>query len=401
MTPVKRAQDRSESLRFLIKLAASHPIAGVPSDDGLAVLASEHRMQGLVTSELDSHEDAASKTLRTRLASIEGQTWARHRFLASELNRVSSMLTERGVEHYLIKGPAVEGRFYDRVGERPYADLDIVLLPPASVVDALEALEGASPHSHLVGKLADDGWIQSVDVTLPSGAVVDLHIDPLKLGFQSRFSSTAGSHLESMTIDGTTINTLDPTASLVLALLHLNRNRFRYLSGFADVARLLTRSQIDWDVFEGLVLADGLEVLIDGSLHAVLDELDLEADLIDGWTLRYNPDPGPRRAVWKLAWRRSTRLSGTAGRFRMSRRSQFLMPALCRGRFVWLVRWMMRRLFPPTPLLEFNHPSASGPYLIRLVRGRWSQIRHTRFHRRDRSNRRSHLVDEELGGPAE
>jgi len=358
-------------------------------------------MQGLVTSELDSHEDAASKTLRTRLASIEGQTWARHRFLASELNRVSSMLTERGVEHYLIKGPAVEGRFYDRVGERPYADLDIVLLPPASVVDALEALEGASPHSHLVGKLADDGWIQSVDVTLPSGAVVDLHIDPLKLGFQSRFSSTAGSHLESMTIDGTTINTLDPTASLVLALLHLNRNRFRYLSGFADVARLLTRSQIDWDVFEGLVLADGLEVLIDGSLHAVLDELDLEADLIDGWTLRYNPDPGPRRAVWKLAWRRSTRLSGTAGRFRMSRRSQFLMPALCRGRFVWLVRWMMRRLFPPTPLLEFNHPSASGPYLIRLVRGRWSQIRHTRFHRRDRSNRRSHLVDEELGGPAE
>lgn len=356
-------------------------------------------MHGLVTSKLAPHEDVASNTLRRQLAPIDGQTWARHRFLASELVRVSSTLTDSGVEHYLIKGPAVEKRFYDRVGERPYADLDVVLLPPAPIVDAIDVLEGTSSNSGLVAKLADDGWIQSVDVTLPSGAVIDLHIDPLKLGFQSRFSSAVGSHLESMIIEGTTINALDPTASLVVALLHLNRNRFRYLSGFADVARILTRSQIDWDVFEDLVLADGMEVLIDGSLHAVQDELDLESELLDGWISRYTPGPSLRRTVWKLAWRRSTRLSGTAGRFRMGRRSQFLMPALCRGRLAWSVVWMTRRLLPPSPLLEFNHPSVTGPYLVRLVRGRWNQIRHTRFHRGSRTNRHSHLVDEELTGP--
>lgn len=401
MTTVKREQDRSESFRFLIRLAASRPITSVPSDDGLAALASEHRMQGLVTSELNSHEDAASNTLRRLLAPIDGQTWARHRFLASELTQVSSMLTEKGVEHYVIKGPAIEKGFYDRMGERPYADVDVVLLPPARIVDALDALDGTSPNAHLVEELADAGWIQSVDVTLPSGAVVDLHTDPLKLGFQSRFSSTVGSHLESMTIDGTTIKALNPTASLVVALIHLNRNRFRYLSGFADVARILTRSQIDWDVFEDLVVADGLEVLIDCSIHAVQDELDMESDLVEGWTSRYTPGLGLRRAVWKLAWRRSTRLSGTAGRFRMSRRSQFLMPALCRGRLAWLVRWMTGRLFPPSPLLEFNHPSVTGPYLVRLVYGRWNQIRHMRFHRRARPNRHSPLAEEELAGPAE
>ncbi|MFP4555128.1 MAG: nucleotidyltransferase family protein [Actinomycetota bacterium] len=334
-----------------------------------------------------------SSDLRRRLAPIEAQTWARHRFLAAELARVSRKLAEGGVSHYVIKGPAVEERFYDRTGERPFADLDVVVLPPARIGDAVDLIDGASTDSEIAGKLADEGWIQSIDVTLPSGAVIDLHIDPLKLGFRSRFSSTVESRLEAMNIDGTTIRVLDPTASLVVALLHLNRNRFRHLSGFADVARILSRSDIDWDVFEELVRDDGLEVVIDSSLRAVVDDLGLEAVLANGWFSRYSAGLGLRHTVWNLAWRRSTRLRGTAGRFRMGRRTQFLMPALCRGRSVWLAGWMMRRLFPPSALLEFNHPSATGPYLVRLVRGRWHQILHNRFHRRDRPNGNGHLVD--------
>jgi hypothetical protein len=169
---------------------------------------------------------------------------------------------------------------------------------------------------------------------------------------------------------------------LIVTLLHLNRNRFRQLSGFADVVRILSRSQIDWDVFADLVQADGLEVLIDGSLRAVRDELDLDEDLIIGWISR-SPVRGvaPKRVVWNLAWRRSTRLSGLSGRFRMGRRSQFLMPALCRGRAGWVIRWMTRRLAPPPQVLRLNHPDAAGPYLVRLISGRWNQFRHNRFHR--------------------
>lgn len=399
---MEREKDRSESLRFLIKLAAGHAVTGPPEDENLAWLASEHRMHGLVLSALEPHEDEVSAALRRRLAPIDGQTWARHRFLASELARVSTTLTEGGVGHYVIKGPAVEGRLYDRTGERPYADLDVVILPPARIGDAVNLIEGASTDSEIADKLADDGWIQSLDVTLPSGAVIDVHIDPLKLGFQSRFSKTVASRLESMDVDGVPVEVLDPTASLVVALLHLNRNRFRHLSGFADVARILGRSDVEWDVFEDLVLEDGLEVLVDGSLRAVQDDLGLETYLADGWFSRHTAGKGVRRTVWNLAWRRSTRLRGTAGRFRMGRRSQFLMPALCRGRSAWTVGWMVRRLFPPSSLLEFNHPSETGPYLVRLVRGRWHQIRHNRFHRGARSNGDGHVVDETLtGGPAE
>jgi hypothetical protein len=383
---IKRRQDRSESIGFLARLAAGHPTESIPDDDHLAALAIEHRMHGLVMSALDSREDSVSDGLRRRLGPVDGQTWARHRFLASELNWVSSRLTDGNVEHYLIKGLAVEGRFYDRIGERPSADLDVVLLPPAPIMTALDLLGGTSPGSHLVDRLAEAGWIQSMDVKLPSAAVVDLHIDPLKLGFRSRFSTTVGRHLESVTVDGTTIRTLDPTASLVVALVHLNRNRFRHLSGFADVTRLLTRSQIDWDAFEDLVLADGLEVLIDGSLSAVRNDLNLDESMVAGWTTRrIGRAFGLRSAVWNVAWRPSTRLSGQKGRFRMGRRSQFLMPALCRGRLAWLIRWMARRLFPPSPLLELNHPGVSGPYLVRLIRGRWNKIHHMWLHRRART----------------
>jgi hypothetical protein len=275
------------------------------------------------------------------------------------------------------------------------------LLPPSPIVDALEVLGNTARDPAVVQHLADDGWIQSVDVTLRSGALIDLHLDPLKLGFQSRFSRSMRTHLESMTIDGATIEILDPTASLIVSLLHLNRNRFRQLSGFADVARILSRSQIDWDVFADLVQGDGLEVLIDGSLRAVRDELDLDEDLIVGWTSR-SPLRGvaPKRVVWNVAWRPSTRLSGLSGRFRMGRRSQFLMPALCRGRSVWVIWWMTRRLVPPPQVLKLNHPSATGPYLVRLMSGRWNQFRHNRFHRVG-TRPGSHEADDDLAESSE
>lgn len=382
MTPIGRDEDLSDSICYLTTLAAGRLPGRVPTHENLAALAEEHKMQGLVMSALGSSEDPSTTSLRKRLASLDGQTWARHVFLESELARVAASLNERGIDHYLIKGPAVEKRFYDRIGERPFGDLDIVLLPPAPIAEALDVLGDASHDHAVVQRMVEDGWIQSVDVTLPSGALVDLHVDPLKLGFESHFSHAARGHLESMTIDGTTIRTLDGTASLVVALLHLNRNRFRQLSGYADVAGILTRSQIDWDAFADLVHADGLEVLIDGSLRAVSDELDLGEEVIEGWTSRNSVRAfDPKRAIWKLTWRPSTRLSGLSGRFRMGRRSQFLMPALCRGRSTWVIRWMMRRLFPPAQVLTLNHPSATGPYLVRLIRGRWNEISHNRFHR--------------------
>ena len=394
ITPIERQSDPPDSLCFLTNLAAGRPVGEIPSDEGFASLAIEHQMHGLVVSALDSRDDDAARALTGRLASVDGETWARHRFLESELTRVTSILAEAGVEQYVIKGIAVEGRFYDRIGERPFADLDIVLLSPTKVATALEVLGGASPNPHLTSQLAEAGWIQSVDVMLPSGALVDLHLDPQKLGFQTRFSVSARYHLESMTTDAARIKTLDPTASLVVALIHLNRNRFRHLSGFTDVARILSRSQIDWEAFEQLVRADGMEVLIDNSLRAVQKELDLDESLVLGWTRRnLNRTHVVRRVVWNLAWRPSTRLSGLAGRFRMRRRSQFLMPALCRGRLIWLIWWMTRRIFPPPPVLDLNHPNTSGPYIVRLVRGRLNQIGHMRLHRRGRTRRRDRLVE--------
>lgn len=383
---MEREPSFPDSFRFLTALAADHvdPAIPVPDDPDIASLAVEHRMHGLVMTAIEARPEAPAEALRRELALIDGQTWARHQFLATELAWVSSALTTRGIDHYLMKGLAVETRFYDRRGERPSADLDIVLLDRSSIGDALAALRDGSGEADVVQRLADDGWIQSVDVTLPSGAVVDLHLDPLKLGFATEFSSSMHHHLELLTVDGAVVKTLDPTASLVVALVHLNRNRFRYLLGFADIVRVLSKSQVDWVAFDQLVRADGLEVLVEGSVRAVRQALGPAAADFGGWSPQGSIGLTLRRAIWSFAWRPSTRLTGTAGRFRMGRRSQFLMPALCRGRAWWLVRWMGRRLFPPTAVVDLNHPDVSGPYLIRLIRGRWNEIRHARSHRRDR-----------------
>lgn len=370
----------TDSFRFLSDLAAQADLHDVPDAPDLAQLAVEHRMHGLATSALSSIQSDAARSLLSRLAGVDAQTWTRHRFMAKELGVVTTLLGEAGITHYLIKGLAVEHHYYGRRGERPSGDLDVVLAPGASLRVALEALGDPSVDISLAVRLAESGWIQAVDLHTPGGVPLDLHLDPLKLGFPSQFGHLVLSHLRPASIDGTEILTLDPTASLVLSLLHLNRNRFRHLSGFADVKRILD-SPIDWEDFERLVDADGMDAIILSSMSVVTEVLDLS------WPPRASHGSAamrrrPRRIIWKLAWPPSTRLSGTAGRFRLGRRSQFLMPALCRGRLLWTVGWFLRRLFPPKDIVTWNHPETSGPYLWRLLYGRWERVRHNRIHRR-------------------
>ena len=59
--------------------------------------------------------------------------------------------------------------------------------------------------------------------------------------------------------DGSTVRALDAETSLVFSLLHLNKDRFAKLLGFAEVVRIIDRGGIDWEFVDRFVAREGLE----------------------------------------------------------------------------------------------------------------------------------------------
>src|SRR5205823_13647832 len=123
--------------------------------------------------------------------------------------------------------------------------------------------------------------------------------------------------------DGTTIRVPDAELSLIHLLLHLNKDSFPRLLGYADVARILSREQLDWAFIDGFVREEGFEVAAYCSLMTVVDRLELP-----------RPDvmvpQGPRAAAWRAVWPEKATLLGSAGSERSRR--QDALPFLAPGR---------------------------------------------------------------------
>jgi hypothetical protein len=180
---------------------------------------------------------------------------------------------------------------------------------------------------------------------------------------------------------------LDPETALVLFLLHLNKDRFRRLLGYVDVARLLEREHIDWQAVEAIAAADGLCGPVALSLSCVTD------------ALRLDPVPlrsahGWRAVAWRRLWRPSIRLQGDIGVTGFHLR-QALLPALAEGGTVDALRSMARRLAPDPTLVRYRTPNTSGGYLRRLTVGRVARTRARR--RAMRQLRRAAIPRSERG----
>jgi hypothetical protein len=129
--------------------------------------------------------------------------------------------------------------------------------------------------------------------------------------------------------------------------VHVNKDRFRRLLGFADPARIHQREDLDHAAMQRLVRADGIETSVSASWDVVVRTLGLDA-----------PNPfraGPVRSLaWHVAWRPSVRLRATESTIRFRHR-QWLIALLGRGRAVETARCWVRMTFPPTDLLAYLH----------------------------------------------
>jgi hypothetical protein len=349
--------------RILIDLAAGRSLSG-PVYDATIDSAIEHRMAGLLWTRAQKGEISAPQEVRERLESLDVQAWARARMLESAFGQLLEVAEAVGVRVALIKGLATAGRWYDRPAERWAYDLDIVVHPKdlPGVDDLVAGLYPDHPLIGEIGPMVRGKHLQSVDLGV-AGMPVDIHLDPLKL--ELVWSTAPERYWDHMTEvplgDGLSAPAFDNDVSLFLHLLHLNKDHFRRLIGYADVVRGGAQSDLDWNVVIDFAAGEGVAEHALNTVRAVEEELHVDFSL-----------PGPhgswRSGVWARSWPRESRLSGMNQN--VHRHRLFVIPLTAKGRAVSAASGWLRRLWPPKVLLDYYYPGVRGIYPVKLLRAR-------------------------------
>jgi hypothetical protein len=352
---------------LLIDLAANREPSqfNLREADEMISSAIEHRVAGLLWSRIVDGTLEFEREETRRLAKLDLAVQAHHRRLWNLLEEVGKALDEIGVEVAVAKGVAAETRWYDRAGERPCRDIDLVLAPASvqSVDKVIARLDPKLPLSVDMSDLMRRGVLQSIDLEV-HGIPVDLHADVLKVEIPIRGAEVLWARTQEYEApSGFRYRALDPELSLVHFLIHLTKDRFSRLLGYADVSRILARESLDWDFIDDWVGREGLRVPVYSALYRVTDSLALPRPPVER-------PVGRRARAWSRFWPERGQLLGRLGDETKEHR-RFWIPWLAEGRTREAMHWWLRRrVFPPAALVTAYYPDARGPYLVRLVSGR-------------------------------
>jgi len=333
----------------LLEVAAGRGLPKV--DDPMPLLRSAlaHGMSGLLLTEVERTDQPWRSLLLRLLRARQATVQAWHKQLWSGLESIVELLNGIGVEVATAKGITAEARWYSRLGERPCGDLDLLLSPAhmGRIDDVIEAVEPSHPLCGKTRRLAERGFLESIDL-MHDGVPIDLHWDIFKLGIPSKNRRAIWERTVPIALgNGTSVRVLDPETSYVHFLLHLNKDRFRRLLGFVDVARVFNQEELDNCAIDRLVKADGLATCVNESWNTVVTTLQLTA-----------PKRASRRGIhsliWKVAWRPSVRLRAEDSRMRFRHR-QYLIALFSPGRMTETIGRWLRSRFPPAELLAYMY----------------------------------------------
>jgi hypothetical protein len=357
--------------RILFDLAAGR----LPQDrevcPGLLAVAKEHRMTGLLWSW--ARTNSTDRELKTDLAVYDLAMQAHLHRVWTVLETCAARLEAAGIEAATIKGVTAGARWYARTGDRPCSDVDLLVAPHEKerAGDIVRLLQPDHPWASHVAELARKNRIQAVTLVV-DGLEVDLHFDPLKLYMPTRQAGKIWERARSYRLPtGVSIRVLDDTSSLLLFLVHLNKDRFQRLLGYSDIARIVGAGQVDWDELARLAAREGIEVPVLSTLDVVVRTLELT------WPDDLDHPRGPRARAWRLLWPERIHLLGREGRLRFKRRQDWI-PLLARGRGSEALAWWTRDLWPPAPLVTAEYAHIPGPYPWKLLRGRIDAARERR-----------------------
>jgi hypothetical protein len=358
----------------LIDLAAGRSPDELSLDERLIDVAAEHRMTGLLWSWVSEQALASEET--TKLAVWDLTIQAHQARVASVLESCLERLSAVGIDVATIKGVTAEERWYERRGERPCSDVDLLMAPDQvdRTPELVALLQPDHPWLPHLGEMVAARQIQSVTLNVEA-LEVDVHLDLLKLGVWMRDPAAAWSSTTYHTLrGGRRVRVLDDTWALFHFLVHLNKDRFQRLLGYADVVRIVKAGHVDWPRLHELAETEGLAAPISLSLDAVLEDLGMRPGPASTSDQRVAPPvPSGTRLVWKLFWGRRVRLRGVEGRLRYRHR-QNLIVMVSRGRMREAIDWWFREVFPPAPAVEDRYAHIPGPYAWKLARGRVAEF---------------------------
>jgi hypothetical protein len=221
--------------------------------------------------------------------------------LLHELFAIVELLEGHGIPALPYKGPVLGSTLYDSLGERQFVDLDL-LVPDADVVPASRLLvergyrstDGFDPEAPRAVLAADcELHFERGDVST-SGILVELHWQALPR--QHAFGLDMADHwdrLETVEIAGVELRALSVEDLLLILCIHGGeKHHWLRLQMLCDVARLLARRPVDWDVLRARAGAIGREhtVLVGVALAWIL----LGAPLPDEIVARALEDPTVR-----------------------------------------------------------------------------------------------------------
>jgi hypothetical protein len=340
--------------------------AGVVFDNDAVASSREHRMFGLAWSAVERGGIAIEPEARGLLALLDLAEIASHQRQWAALSKAVDRLSEAGIRVAAIKGVAAESRWFDRRGERPSIDIDLVIEDASRFAEAVKLLHPDHPMVDTCTAAVKSGVIASLDL-LVDGVPIDFHVDPLKLGLTFRGHDLWWASVETLARpDGGEVEVFDRAATLVQMLVHLGRDRFRYLGTLEEARRVA--DGVDWERVRSLAGTEGILEPVLVAAAVVAEEVGGEAPQPgDGWRFR----------LWRYLWRPETRLLGKLGELRYLRRAQWLLPLTARGRSLEALVHIARTVFPPADLVRFRH--GDGPYLVALLGGRFGVIRQRRI----------------------
>jgi Uncharacterised nucleotidyltransferase len=244
--------------------------------DGLPAAAAMHRVAGTVRRALDRVAGVPDGVLR-QLDAVRQRSSLRHLLLTGALSQIGNAFDASGLSWAVMKGPVVAALLYPDVGDRSYADLDLLVdrrdFPPA-----IRVLEGLG-YQHKIHDwaLAEDVFAGQVGMTNHS-AHVDVHwhlhfsrqdrrpfaLDPNEMIARRRH----------VAISGIMAPTLDPVDTLITLAFHAARSGGHRLVWLKDVERSMAVERPDLDELvrrcREYRCGPPVEVIL-GRAHALLD----------------------------------------------------------------------------------------------------------------------------------
>jgi hypothetical protein len=255
----------------LERLVRAAPLAGLPA------AAAMHRVAGTVQRGLNGVGGVPDSVLR-QLDAMRQRSSLRHLFLTGALSQIGHAFDEAGLSWAVMKGPVVAALLYPGIGDRSYADLDL-LVDRRDFPTAIRVLEGLGyEHKIRDWALAEDVFAGQVGMTNQQSAHVDLHwhlhfsrqdrrpfaLDPKEMIARSR----------QVAFSGITTPTLDPVDTVITLAFHAARSGGHRLVWLKDVERSVAVERPDLDelVRRCREYRCGPPVgLILGRAHALLD----------------------------------------------------------------------------------------------------------------------------------